>query len=612
MTVLPSAGKARRFRLPLRAVLPLFLLLALVPAAAGEAPPAGEVAPPVVTLDTDRETIEDLPAWAWVGPAAQASLEEVAAGRLPMRPLRSGRALRVREGISVWARLRLQPTRGEGAHWHLELPLPNVDRASVHWRDGKGQWRTRSAGDTVARSQWPQAGRFPVFHLELPEGRPTDVFVHVEHSTPLALPLRLATTGAHFSRSLLEYLGLGMVLGALALLVLVNVVQARRLRDPAHGWCAAYGVVSMLALASFTGVAGHLFWGEAAAWTDVAPGFLTLLAGGMAMLIVGKLSGVVTRTVWLGGSVQIVGWSGLLFAPLYLFVDRLDGLLMMGAYLVGVSALSLHAAAATWRRGDPVGRWMLWGSLPLAGAVIVAVLRSLGMVPAFWLTEYAVALALTITLPMLLAALESRSQERRGAELRQLASEHQDALTGLLKARPFVARLAQALHRHHRRGEGAAVALIELSNYAWIKQTFGVEVAEESLLRTVIKLRRLVRDIDTTGRIGENRFGLILEGVSLPRPVSGVASRLIAAGLMEEPGRPSEVQLRLHIAAVLLKDHAPAAEQLLADLHRVLEAMSPRTARPFRFLDPAELGPADPLDVPLEPMLLKEPAINDS
>jgi hypothetical protein len=41
---------------------------------------------------------------------------------------------------------------------------------------------------------------------------------------------------------------------------------------------------------------------------------------------------------------------------------------------------------------------------------------------------------------------------------------------------------------------------------------------EEALLRGVIKLRRLIRDVDTTGRLAENRFGLILEGLSSRRP----------------------------------------------------------------------------------------------
>src|SRR5690606_37935162 len=126
-----------------------------------------------------------------------------------------------------------------------------------------------------------------------------------------------------------------------------------------------------------------------------------------------------------------------------------------------------------------------------------------------------------------------------------------------------------------------------LANYGWIQKTRGAEAAEEALLRAVIKLRRLVRDVDTTGRLGENRFGLILEGAAMRRPMNSVASRLIAAGLMEEPGRPGDVVLHFHVAALVLNEHLAPAEELLAALDGVLARMSPRTQRPFRFLEAA-------------------------
>jgi hypothetical protein len=46
------------------------------------------------------------------------------------------------------------------------------------------------------------------------------------------------------------------------------------------------------------------------------------------------------------------------------------------------------------------------------------------------------------------------------------------------------------------------------------QELHGASIAEQSLLRSVIKLRRLLRDVDTVSRVGEARFGLILEGVT--------------------------------------------------------------------------------------------------
>ena len=95
--------------------------------------------------------------------------------------------------------------------------------------------------------------------------------------------------------------------------------------------------------------------------------------------------------------------------------------------------------------------------------------------------------------------------------------------------------------RSKRYKDPAAVVYIKLVNYSYIKKTWGVAVAEQSLLRSVIKLRRLLRDVDTVGRTDEAVFGLILEGVSERMVVTGLAARLIAAGLMPLKGLKPEV-----------------------------------------------------------------------
>ena len=79
----------------------------------------------------------------------------------------------------------------------------------------------------------------------------------------------------------------------------------------------------------------------------------------------------------------------------------------------------------------------------------------------------------------------------------------QDALTGLLTAHLFQDRLRQTVGRSLRYKEPSAVVYIKLANYNYIKKTWGVAVAEQSLLRSVIKLRRILRDVDTVGRIDD-------------------------------------------------------------------------------------------------------------
>jgi GGDEF domain-containing protein len=476
--------------------------------------------------------------------------------------------------------------------------VPVLDRVTLYQQDGSGRWFGRSAGDLVPMESWPEPGRYPWFRLQLREGAPTDIYLEVRHSTQLTVPVRLVTGAAHHQRSQLEYLGLGLVMGALALLVLASLTRAFLLRDPVYAWYAAFCLLASLALASFTGVSAHLLWGDLPEWSDVAPGCLALLAASVAVLLVARLSVLVARTRWLATALHAAGWGGLLWAALYAGLPRHWGVLLLGGHLFVVAALCLAAATLTWRRGDPVGLWMLLGAVPLAVTVGVSLTRVTGLLPNSWLSEYTLVLALAMDLPLLFGAVDSRSVERRSVELRRVASASQDPLTGLLRRIPFFARMDQAVMRHQRRGEGATIAFIELANLDWIQKSRGAEAAEEALLRAVIKLRRLVRDVDTTGRIGENRFGLILEGIADRRHMQDLAQRLVAAGLMQEPDAARDSELHFHVAAVVLAEHAAPPVQLIQQLSELLGAMGPRTQRPIRFLEGSAPAGPEPDEVP--------------
>jgi GGDEF domain-containing protein len=113
----------------------------------------------------------------------------------------------------------------------------------------------------------------------------------------------------------------------------------------------------------------------------------------------------------------------------------------------------------------------------------------------------------------------------------------------------------------------------------------------------VIKLRRLLRDVDTVSRVGEARFGVILEGASSRSSVTERASRLIAAGLMPLPGLKPDVTLQFHVAALMLDEQPMEADEIQQALADKLARMSARTRRPIRFVDaetPASSEPPGP------------------
>jgi diguanylate cyclase (GGDEF)-like protein len=545
------------------------VLLALVPVCgARAAPPASELA------------IAELR--AWVGPTADASLAKMERDQLPLLQWVPGAVQPLGPDRSLWIAMRLaDPVRAGGQHL-VELPLPILDRVTVYQRGPSG-WVGETAGDRVPLSQWPIAGRFPTFQLL--EGT-QQLYVQVQHDTPIVVPLQVTSVQAHSQRMQIEYLGLGICMGIMCLMVAGTFMRAWVLRDRNYLTFSAYSLVSMLAAAATTGIAAHMLWGDSGAWVDAAPGCLAVLGGTIACHLTAQLAAKAPSTRFVSRALGILAWVGPPLALAYFLIDRRAGLVLLGLYLLSASIFGITAAVLTWQRGDAVGRWMLFGSTPLAAAVLVTIARSLSWVPTSWLTEYALVMALMLDLPLLLGAIRRRTEQRRSARLREIAAQDRDPLTGLSRAKVFYAHATQALRRWESHREGSALLMIEVSNLHQVAQSWGAGAAEDALLRTVIKLRAVARDVDVAGRLGPARFGLVFDGARTHEAVTLFGSRLIASGLMRERDEP---ELVFHIVAVLLNEHSGAAEELLRDMGAMLTGMSPRTRRPLRFLTAADL-----------------------
>jgi two-component system, sensor histidine kinase LadS len=567
-----------------------WLLLALLAGPAAAQPAAGGGT--VVLRDAQEVVDVDALGPAWVDAAGTATIDEVAspAARSRFVQPRAGTIYTLGPQAALWVHLRVARPADERQGWVLEFPMPVIDRVTVYQRDG-GRWRGETAGDTLATATWPEPGRYPFFRLDIPAGQVRDVFIRIRHVSAGNFPIRLVTNAAHEQQAQVDYLGLGLVFGALLLLIAMCMTQSWAYRDRVYAWYAAYALVTTLAVSTYTGVAPHLLWPGFGALADAPQAILSYFAAASALLFVRRIIGIPPRWRFVNRMVYAFGMGGLAMGVLHPALPKLPGLSLLGAYVVLATVACVLISLSAWRRGDVVGQWVFAAYVPLSLSVLMSVARIHGWMPVSFGTQYAIVVAMALEVPLLLVALSIRSRERHGAQIREQALSTQDALTGLLAPHLFHDRLRQVVARFRRDGEDSAVVLIDLVNYPRIKHHFGSAVAEQSLLRSVIKLRRLLRDVDTVSRIGEARFGVILEGASSRASITERAARLIAAGLMPLKGLKPEVTLQFHIAAVQLRERSLEADEIIDALADLLGSMSPRTRRPIRFLKPEDTHP---------------------
>jgi two-component system, sensor histidine kinase LadS len=555
---------------------------------------------PSIVLDAQGKpsSVAAQAAW-WLDADGLASINDITATTTQAQFAQSsGETMyRLRSQQRLWVRLELDRPADATNGWKIWMPVPLIDVVTLYeQRDGLlGAWTASRAGDKIAVSQWPEYGRYPRFHLNLPAGK-TVVYLQIQGSTPVTVPLLLATESEAQQVDHLAYLGLGVVTGSLLLLVALCFVMSYTYRDRLYLIYGFYAMLMILAVGAYTGLAAQIVWNNSPVWADAAQGALALFTSGAALFFIDTVLAVKRYAPRWATALRVLGALGPVLALVYVGLERYLGVSILSVYIVCVCYVGIHASVKAWRRGDVVARWVFFAYLPLAASVIMAIVRAMGWVPISWIVQYGVVAAMFLEVPLLMVALNIRSRERHAAQTRSESTVTQDALTGLLTEHLFQDRLHQTVRRARRSGEHAAVILVSLVNHASIVADHGPRVAEHSLLRSVIKLRRVLRDVDTAARVGQAQFGLILEGAQTRDQVTQVAARLIALGLMPLKGLVPEVTLQFQFSAVLLHEYADEADALQDKLQYVLSHMSPRTRRPIRFLSPnPSLAPASSL-----------------
>ncbi len=556
----------------------------------------------VAIADSDRSQISAT-AHFWHEKPGIATIEQASTISAATRymPLADEAMFDLKPQDRLWVRLDIERKSAALDHTVFWIPLPVIDSVTLYQQSADGKWQALRAGDRIAVAAWPEPGRYPRFHLELPAGK-TSIYLQVQGNTPLSLPLHLGTEVQAQAVDREGFLGMGVIVGLLLTLVMMCMVTAYTYKDRLYLFYGLYMVVMILAVGSYTGLSAYLLWNQSPLWADLAQGCLLMVSAGGALYFIEAILGGRQFARTLSRLLLGLGALALPLALLYCFVPRSTGVIILGVYMILITSIGLSLASRAWRRGDQVGKWVCFAYAPLAVAVLLALARAYGWIGVSWVAQYSVVVALLLEAPMMMVALHVRSRQRHEINTRELAMTTQDALTGLLTEHIFDDRVRQTLARSIKRREDAAIVLISLVNHQSIANAHGLPVAEQSVLRAVIKLRKVLRDVETVARVGTSHFGLILEGATHRSRITEVGARLIAQGLMPLPGLVPEVTLQFHLAAVVLRDMPNVERDMKASLLGLLRGMSPRTRRPIRFLEATTTGGTPLAPIPSGPM----------
>ena len=535
-------------------------------------------AAPVVELDARRQPQRLLAGgeW-WLDATGSADVERLATdGAVPWQPLQANTIHPLARGKALWVRFSLRTEANPaGERWYIEVPYAAVDRVTLFALDSAGRWTSASAGDLTAVADWPVPHRHPLLPLATRSGGTRTWYVRVENSHHFSAPLQFVTESHQSIGEQRSSLLLGIYFGLASLACVLSVLSAITLRDRAFAWFAVSVALMGLTQAATTGIAGLHIWPRLPEWADLAPFVLPVLAGGSMAIFIDAVVSLRERSPRLHVAVSGLALLAFVLCVGIVFTDASTRYRLMLPYIVLIIPILIAVLVWSLVRGDRYAGWVLAGSLPMAIGALFPVARTAGLIPASFWTMHGMQIGLALELPILLAILLERSQQRRDNARRLQLVDRIDPATGLLNAAVFHERLVRLIARSVRLKYRSAILLVDITNLDQIRREFDRAAAQELPLRVAGRLLSAAREIDSVARLSDHRFGLLLEGPLKAEEVAEAAPRVVTRCLMPFKNRPPEWVPQVRVAQALIPKDGTDPQKLMEQLEQLLESASP-------------------------------------
>ncbi|HUR89329.1 MAG TPA: 7TM diverse intracellular signaling domain-containing protein [Ramlibacter sp.] len=510
----------------------------------------------------------------WVDPEGQMSTEDAADGTaITWTPTKPDEIHTLSAKSVLWIRFTLSVPSAE--RWYLQVPYPQLDRITLFPLEGVGAWG-QSAGDTLAVQDWPVPHRFPL--LPLAPGQ-QEYLVRIQNTHSFGAPIQFVSESYLLRDEQQASVLLGIYFGLAGLAVILAVMSAVSLRDTSYALYAISVAFMALTQASITGIAGLDLWPDSPWWNDYSALILPVLGVGSLQWFFSEVVSMPQRSRLLHYLLVFVGICAIGAAVAITMVDPSHRVRVMIIYIAVAGTIGLAALVWAARRGDRWAIWLLLGSLPVAIGAAFPTARAGGLIPLNFWAEHAMQLGMAVELPIVLLILILRSQQRREHSRRLQGFDKIDPATGLMNAQVFEHGLARMMARSQRLKYQSAVLVIDIINADQISRNYGARSAEELPLQVAGRLLAAARDIDQVARLGELRFGMLIEGPLSPEDAASEGPRIVARCLMPFRDKPIDWVAQVRVAQTIVPTQRADSQQVIHRLEGLLANVSPESKR---------------------------------
>ena len=179
--------------------------------------------------------------------------------------------------------------------------------------------------------------------------------------------------------------------------------------------------------------------------------------------------------------------------------------------------------------------------------------------------------------------LQKEIFERVQAEQRIWHVAHHDALTGLPNRALLHDRLEQALTQAGRDKHRVGVVFIDLDRFKSINDSLGHAVGDELLKKVAIRLRKVVRAIDTVSRLGGDEFIIVLRELGCAGDAVLVVEKILRALALPFTVHGHELCVTPSIGISMFPDDGLEPLQLMKNADTAMYAAKARGRNNYQF-----------------------------
>ena len=322
-----------------------------------------------------------------------------------------------------WFKLTISNPLNHSIERLFEVGYPLLDHVSLYIVSANGGITTIETGDMKPFSQRVFNHRNFIFPLLFPSNETTTLYLKVNTTTSVQVPLSLWQERFFMEENLEESMKQGAYFGIMLVMAIYNLFIFFTVRDKSYLFYVLYVLSFSLVQGSLNGFCFQYFWPDLIAWNDKTIAFFTPFSTASVLAFSLAFLGLrPTKSQYLLKSLFAISCAGCIavfFVP-YSIMIKVDIILA----LVGMSSV-FTIAIMEWKSGNSAARYFTLAWIVLMGSILSYGLNKLGILPRNFVTENMLQIGSVLEVILLSFALADRvNLERRAKiEARKLAME---------------------------------------------------------------------------------------------------------------------------------------------------------------------------------------------